>query len=150
MSIVNDFKNILKPGEEAFSKKKAAVKKTTKEKKPAVKKEKTAKAKTAIVKKAAADKNPDIYKILKRPLITEKTSDLSMLNKYIFVVGQTANKSEVKKSVESLYGVSVLGVNIIKVPRRKRHRGRVMGWKAGFKKAIVTVKEGDKIEIISH
>ena len=108
------------------------------------------KTKTAIAKKAATDKNPDIYKILKHPLITEKTSDLSMLNKYIFVVGQTANKSEVKKAVESLYGVSVLGVNIVKVPRKKRHRGRVTGWKAGFKKAIVSVKEGDKIEIVSH
>ena len=152
MSIVNDFKKILKPEDEAAAsqKKKAVIKKTAKAKKPIIKKEKAVKVKTATVKKAIGDKNPNIYTVLKRPLITEKTADLSMLNKYIFVVGDGANKNEVKKSVESLYGVSVMSVNIVKVPRKKRHRGRVMGWKAGFKKAIVTVKEGDKIEIVSH
>lgn len=152
MSIVNDFKKILKPGEEASSdkKKKTAIKKIAKAKKPSAKPEKIEKIKNSPAKKMTQDKNPDIYKVLKRPLITEKTSDLSLSNKYIFVVGETANKNEVKKSVESLYKVNVLSVNIVKVPRKKRHRGRVAGWKSGFKKAIVTIKEGDKIEIISH
>ncbi len=86
------------------------------------------------------------YKILKCPHITEKSTILSEDNQYVFEVYNKANKIEIRKAVESLYGVDVLNVQIIKVPRKKRRIGRVSGWRKGYKKAIVRIKEGQKIE----
>ena len=81
------------------------------------------------------------------PHITEKSAMLGGENKYIFLVGPRANKIEVKKAVEGRYGVSVRNVNILNMPGKERRRGRQIGWKPGFKKAIVKVKEGQKIEL---
>jgi large subunit ribosomal protein L23 len=86
------------------------------------------------------------HKILIEPWITEEATRITELNKYIFKVAPSADKNKVKKSVEDLYGVKVISVNVINIPRKKRIRGRVTGWKSGYKKAIVTLKEGDKIE----
>jgi large subunit ribosomal protein L23 len=86
------------------------------------------------------------HKILIEPWITEETTRIAELNKYVFKVAPVADKNKVKKSVEDLYGVKVISVNVINIPRKKRIRGRVTGWKSGYKKAIVTLKEGDKIE----
>jgi len=86
------------------------------------------------------------HKILIEPWITEETTRIAELNKYVFKVAPAADKNKVRKSVEDLYGVKVISVNVINIPRKKRIRGRVTGWKSGYKKAIVTLKEGDKIE----
>jgi large subunit ribosomal protein L23 len=100
-----------------------------------------------MVKKKEADiQNLIAHKILIEPWITEEATRISELNKYIFKVAPVADKNKIKKSVEDLYGVQVVSVNIINIPRKKRIRGRVTGWKSGYKKAIVTLKEGDKIE----
>ena len=57
------------------------------------------------------------------------------------------SKPEIKKSVQGIYGVDVIAVNIIKIPKKKRRLGRTEGFKKGFIKAIVTLKEGQKIEV---
>ena len=101
--------------------------------------------KTASQKKAAGGGR---Y-IIKSPLLTEKAAIMQeVASKYVFVVHPEANKSEIKKEVERLFDVKVENVNIINQPR-KRHvwRGHV-GFSSGEKKAIVTIEEGKKIEIL--
>ena len=87
------------------------------------------------------------YTIIREPHISEKATDLAEKNKYTFKVYANSNKPEIKKSVEGIYGVNVLDVNIIKAPRKKRRLGRTEGFKKAFIKAVVTIKEGQKIEI---
>jgi len=105
--------------------------------------------KPKIEKKAAKKKIGTIYNILKEPYVTEKATDLSKENKYIFKVYSTANKTEIKKAIESLYNVNVISVRTINIPRKKKRFGKTMGFKAGLRKAIVEVKPGQKIEIIN-
>jgi large subunit ribosomal protein L23 len=90
----------------------------------------------------------ETYKILKIPHVTEKATDLTKINQYIFKVWPRANKFEIKKAIESLYGVGVIGVKIINIPKKKRRLGKVSGWRQGYKKAIVKIKEGQKIEVL--
>ncbi len=86
-------------------------------------------------------------RFLLEPWITEKSHQEMSQNKYIFRVSSDANKANVKKSIEDLYKVSVVGVNIVNIPKKKRVYGRTKGFKSGFKKAMVKLKEGDKIEL---
>ncbi|MBZ9573074.1 50S ribosomal protein L23 [Patescibacteria group bacterium] len=88
------------------------------------------------------------YRVLKAPQVTEKATALTGKNQYVFKVWPGANKVEIKKAVKDLYGVEVLSVKIIKVPRKKRRLGRISGWRKGYKKAIVKIKEGQKIEVL--
>lgn len=90
----------------------------------------------------------EAYRILKVPHVTEKATDLTEKNQYIFRVWPRANKNEVKKAVESLYGVEVISVKIIKVPAKKRRLGRIEGFRKSYKKAIVKIKKGQKIEVL--
>ncbi len=87
------------------------------------------------------------YRFLIEPWITEKAHDKMAENKYIFKVTKNANKKNIKKSIEELYKVEVTGVNVINVPSKRRNYGAKTGWKSGYKKAIVALKEGDKIEL---
>ncbi len=89
------------------------------------------------------------YSIIKEPHISEKGALLSETqNQYTFKVLNGFNKSEIKKSVEGVYGVKVLSVNIIKIPHKKRRIGRTQGFKKAYTKAVVKLKQGDKIEIL--
>lgn len=88
------------------------------------------------------------YNIVKEPHISEKATYLAESNKYVFKVYDNANKPEIKKSVEGIYGVDVLSVNIVKIPNKKRRLGKTQGFKRGHIKAIVTIREGQKIEIL--
>jgi large subunit ribosomal protein L23 len=97
-------------------------------------------------KKDVNIQNSIAHKVLIEPWVTEETTRIGEFNKYAFKVANDADKKSVKKAVEGLYGVEVTAVNTINIPRKKRIRGRVTGWKSGYKKAIVTLKEGDKIE----
>lgn len=90
----------------------------------------------------------DSHRILRFPHITEKASDLTKGNQYVFKVASDANKIEIRKAVENLYGVKALSVKIINIPRRRRRVGRTLGWRSGYKKAIVGVEKGQKIEIM--
>jgi large subunit ribosomal protein L23 len=84
--------------------------------------------------------------ILIQPRISEKAGGQAQMNKYVFVVAKGTNKVEVKKAVEAAYKVKVTQVNVINNHGKKRNFGRTKGVTADFKKAIVTLKKGDKIE----
>lgn len=103
-------------------------------------------------KPAATKKRPVkglAWKVLASPHVTEKATDLEKDNKYVFEVFKKANKIEVKKAVEGLYDVNVEKVAIINIPKKKRRAGRQReGWRKGYKKAIVQIRKGQKIEIM--
>ncbi len=86
--------------------------------------------------------------LVKKPIITEKVTMLSHLGKYSFLVEQSANKNEVKKVIEAIYKVKVNNVNIINVKPKKRRLGKTLGVKPGYKKAVVTLQEGQKLDIL--
>ena len=92
-----------------------------------------------------------IYDILRKPIITEKSSyQSSELNQYVFEVHRKATKAEIKEAVETLFDVTVLRVNVINVPAKRSRRARsrrVLVRRAGFKKAIITLAEGDSIDV---
>ncbi len=88
------------------------------------------------------------YEAVKNPHISEKASYLAEKDQYTFNVSPNHNKNEIKKAVEGIYSVDVLSVNIIKIPAKKRRLGRTEGFRKGFKKAVVKIKNGQKIEIL--
>lgn len=87
------------------------------------------------------------HRVLVEPMITEKSHQLMEANKYVFQVADSANKRQVAEAVKERYNVTVEKVNVVSIHPKKRVYGRTVGWKSGFKKAIVKLKEGDKIEI---
>jgi large subunit ribosomal protein L23 len=88
-----------------------------------------------------------LYRVLQHPLITEKNSVLQAQGKYAFKVAQEANKEQIKKAVEKAFKVTVTGVNVMTVAgKRRRMRGREVT-SPSWKKALVTLKPGDKIEL---
>ncbi|MFZ4648326.1 MAG: 50S ribosomal protein L23 [Patescibacteria group bacterium] len=87
------------------------------------------------------------YRVLVKPMITEKAAHLGTENKYVFMVSLDANKIEVAKAVNSVYGVKVEKVNLIRCEGKAVVRGRVKGKKKDFKKAIVTLAKGSSISI---
>ncbi len=96
--------------------------------------------------KAHADDKHSL--LVKQAWVTEKAGDLSGLGKYVFIVDRQANKVNVKEKIESIYGVKVQDVNIIRTKGKEKRLGRSLGRTSGLKKAIVTLKEGNKIDII--
>lgn len=88
------------------------------------------------------------YRVLKSPHVTEKATDLVKKNQYVFKVFPEANKIRIKKAIEDLHGVDVVSVKIVNVPSKKRRLGRIAGLRKGYKKAIVKIKEGQKIEVL--
>lgn len=111
------------------------------------------KSETGVSEKVVKEKHKknedtkDAYKILIKPLVTERATALAALNKYCFMVANDANKITVKKAIKSLYGVEPINVNIIKVRGKRVSYRRASGKKKNWKKAIVTLKIGEKIEI---
>jgi large subunit ribosomal protein L23 len=91
--------------------------------------------------------------VLKKPLITEKVSTLNESGKYGFIVEMDANKVEIKKEVEKMYGVTVESVNTMRYQGKQKSRYTkskvVTGRTAGYKKAIVTVADGEVIDFYS-
>ena len=92
----------------------------------------------------------ETYKILREPCISEKATQLSDQNKYTFKVYPNANKTQIAKAIASLYGAKVKSINIINIKPKKRVLRGIEGTKAGYKKAIVTLEKGEKIEILPH
>jgi len=84
--------------------------------------------------------------VLRRPLITEKNTELQLQNKYVFEVAEGANKPMVKQAVEKAFKVKVTGINVITMPGKTRRVGRRQVQTRSWKKAIVTLRSGDKIE----
>ncbi|MBU1131647.1 50S ribosomal protein L23 [Patescibacteria group bacterium] len=90
---------------------------------------------------------PNAYKLIKQPLISEKSTDLALLNKYVFVVPINANKTEVAKVIKSIYGVKPIKMNMVRRKGKNVRHGRIKGKKQDFKKVIVTLAKEDKIEV---
>ena len=88
-----------------------------------------------------------VKQLLVQPRISEKASQLAKDSKYIFVVHKDANKVEIRKAVESAYKVNVVQVNIINNKGKLKNFGQRSGKRSDLKKAIVTLKAGEKIEI---
>ncbi len=91
----------------------------------------------------------DPYNIIIRPVLTEKMTDLRAANQYAFQVDLRANKIEIKKAIEQRFDVEVLSVRTMIMPGKMRRLGRYEGKTAKWKKAIVTLKEGDEIEYVA-
>jgi large subunit ribosomal protein L23 len=87
-----------------------------------------------------------LYEVLRRPLITEKNTTLQAQGKYSFEVAKEANKPQVKQAVEKAFKVKVTAVNVNTVPGKTRRVGRRLVQTRPWKKAIVTLRPGDKIE----
>ena len=88
-----------------------------------------------------------LYEVLRRPLITEKNTMLQAQGKYAFEIAREANKHQIKQAVEKAFKVKVLAVNVMTVPGKTRRVGRRQVLTQSWKKAIVTLKPGDKIEL---
>ena len=87
------------------------------------------------------------YEIIRRPLITEKSSLMKDVNRqYAFEVDPKANKNQIRVAIESVFKVHVTGVKTLNIRGKFRRVGRHTGQRSNWKKAIVTLKEGDKIE----
>ena len=87
-----------------------------------------------------------LYEVLRRPLITEKNAALQAQGKYAFEVAEEANKPQIKQAVEKAFKVKVTAVNVITVPGKMRRVGRRQVLTQSWKKAVVSLKPGDKIE----
>jgi len=85
--------------------------------------------------------------IIVRPIVTEKTTDLLADNQYTFEVALRANKHQIREAIEKIFKVRVLGVNTMRLQGKIRRMGRNEGRRPERKKAIVTLAEGDRIEI---
>jgi large subunit ribosomal protein L23 len=85
--------------------------------------------------------------VLIRPVVSEKSYEQIAVNQYTFKVHQDAHKTQIRQAVEELFEVKVERVNIVKVQAKPKRRGRILGSKPGWKKAIVQLKKGDTIEI---
>lgn len=140
---------------DVFKKKEEEKKVVAKPKKPVAKKpekkvEKKAEKKAEKVEKPKKQKKITglAYKVLKSAHVTEKATDLAEKNQYVFNVWPRSNKKQVKDAVEEVYGIDVVSVRIVNIHSKTRRLGRRTGTKKGYKKAIVKVKEGQKIEIL--
>jgi large subunit ribosomal protein L23 len=96
-----------------------------------------------------------LSEVLIKPILTEKANaQQEKLRRYAFKVAKKANKLEIKKAIETFYGVTVTDVNTVNTPAKDKSRftkaGITMGRKAGYKKAMVTVAEGETIDLYSN
>ncbi len=88
--------------------------------------------------------------IIKHPIISEKATQISSLGKYVFLVDKGATKPEIRKAIKTIYKVDAEDVNIVNIKPKQRRLGRTVGTKPGYKKAIVTLKQGQKLDILPH
>ena len=89
----------------------------------------------------------ELHQVLKKPLITEKGTFLQETGKYCFVVADKANKFEIKRAVEKAFSVDVTDVNVMHMHGKQRRMGRRLFQQPSWKKAVVTLKEGQSIQL---
>ena len=141
-----------------FTRKKDVDEKESKDVKKTVAKKNTkvSGVKNKEVKKASKKSNNNVvsivaskeaYKFIVSPWITEKTQELMTEGKYVFKIRRKVTKGQVKTAIEKMYGVKIIKINVINIPQKKRRFGRIIGKKASVRKAIVSLKKGDKIEM---
>lgn len=87
------------------------------------------------------------HDIIVRPIITEKTTSLAAQGKYVFEVAKAATKIDIAKAVATAFKVNVVAVNTVSVPGKLKRMGKGEGYTPGWKKAIVTLKAGERIPI---
>ena len=87
--------------------------------------------------------------IIKYPVITDKATRLLENNQYSFIVDRYSDKLAIKASIEYLFNVKVIKINTCRLPRKKKRVGKYIGWKPHYKKAIVTLSEGDVINLFT-
>jgi len=87
------------------------------------------------------------HEILIRPIISEKNTMLNLQDQYIFEVAERSNKIMVRRAVEELFKVDVTSVNVMHVKGKLKRRGRQVGRTRSWKKAVVSVREGQRIEL---
>ncbi|MFC2018918.1 50S ribosomal protein L23 [Chloroflexota bacterium] len=90
------------------------------------------------------------FEVLRRPVITESNTALQAFGKYAFEVASGANKNQIRQAVEKAFKVTVTGVNVMTIHGKSRRVGKRVVTTAPWKKAIVTLKEGDKIELFEN
>lgn len=100
-----------------------------------------------VVKAAHKEDTKNAYRVLSKPLVTEKGTYLGVQDKYIFEVATRTNKIEIKKAIKALYGVSPVSVNIINLSGKNVRYGRSRGRTKDKKKAIITLSKGQSLEI---
>lgn len=100
-------------------------------------------------KQSAPEKklSPLATRVLVRPRITEKAYAVNALDQYVFQVTMAATKTEVKRAVEEAYGVSVVAVNIVRLPGKKKNYGQTAGRRSAVKKALVRLKKGETLQL---
>ncbi len=104
--------------------------------------EEAPKTPAAIVKAGAVGSS-----VILRPIVTEKAAHLSSVGQYLFEVDLRANKIQIRNAIRSMYGITPTSVNVQKVGGKKVRYGRTMGVRKDWKKAIVTLPKGKKIEV---
>ncbi|MBD2137432.1 50S ribosomal protein L23 [Anabaena sp. FACHB-1237] len=85
--------------------------------------------------------------LLRRPILTEKATILMEQNKYTFEVTPKATKPEIRAAIEDIFSVKVVKINTANPPRKKRRVGRFIGFKPHYKRAVVTIAQGDEDNI---
>lgn len=118
--------------------------KETEEEKAALRK--TTRSTSSGLKKDAREMKSDPWKVIYGPLTTEKTTMLGEANQYVFRVNRAAGKIQVARAIEELYGVNVTDVNTVNIKGKQVNFGRTRGKQSDWKKAIVTVARGEKID----
>jgi large subunit ribosomal protein L23 len=88
----------------------------------------------------------ELFDVLRRPLITEKNTLIGVHNQYTFEVAPNANKPMIRRAVETLFKVTVTSVNTSRVNGKLRRVGKSQGMTRNWKKAVVTIKDGQRIE----
>jgi large subunit ribosomal protein L23 len=96
--------------------------------------------------------NSSDYKaqIVKYPIITDKATRLLENNQYSFVVDRYSDKTTIKAAIEYLFNVKVIKINTSRLPRKQKRVGKYIGWKPQYKKAIVSLAEGDVINLFTE
>lgn len=149
MGFLNRFKN--KPESAKVEPKKTDIEKPKGSKEKAKVADQKSKEKQPIKQdgrsKELKGKTAQAYRVLVKPLITEKAGDLGPLNKYVFAVNPKMNKIEVKKAIRTIYNVTPIKVNVANFSGKKVRYGKVKGKTKDWKKAVVTLKAGEKIEV---
>jgi large subunit ribosomal protein L23 len=87
-------------------------------------------------------------KLIEKPILTEKTTFLREGNTYTFKVDSRANKIQIRQAIEALFEVKVKAVRTVSVPSKPRRQGAIQGRRAGWKKAYVTLRQGETIEAL--
>jgi len=102
-----------------------------------------------VVNSSSFNKN-SLIDIIKYPLITDKATRLLENNQYTFIVNPSSDKIQIKSAIENLFNVKVIKINTCHIPKKTKRVGKFIGWKSHYKKAIVTLAEGNTINLFAE